>query len=151
MNHFKFPQLQQRPKPDLCQSSQKLSALLSNSRLGPKTRSCCQTPGLGLRLQGVQKKMRLSFCIISLVTNMLEGRDIIHWKGGIHSFVWSTKTFLYDIWEPRYKQNKIGYQISKCLNIGQSQCLKICCPILFYFYFGSLILKEMGLNFQHAQ
>ena len=46
--------------------------------------------------------------------------DIIHWKGGIHSFVWSTKTFLYDIREPRYKQIKMGYQISKCLNIGQS-------------------------------
>ena len=54
------------------------------------------------------------------ITNMLESWDIIHWKGGIHSFVWSTKTFLYDIWEPRYKQIKMGYQISKCLNIGQS-------------------------------
>ena len=71
-------------------------------------------------VQGVQKKMRRSFCLISLAANMLEGWDIIHWKGGIHSFVWSTKTFLCDIWEPRYKQNKIGYQISKCLNIGQS-------------------------------
>ena len=38
-------------------------------------------------------------------------------KGGIHSFVWSTKTFLYDIREPRYKQIKMGYQISKCLDI----------------------------------
>ena len=41
-------------------------------------------------------------------------------KGGINSFVWSTKAFLYDIREPRYKQIKMGYQISKCLNIGQS-------------------------------
>ena len=40
--------------------------------------------------------------------------------GGIPSFVWSTKTFLYDIREPRYKQIKMGYQNSKCLNIGQS-------------------------------
>ena len=55
-----------------------------------------------LIIQGVQKKMRLSFCSISLATNMLEGWDIIHCKGGIHSFVWSTKTFLYDIREPRY-------------------------------------------------
>ena len=53
------------------------------------------------------------------ITNMLESWDIIHWKGGIHSFVWSTKTFLYDIQEPRYKQIRIGYQISKYLNIGQ--------------------------------
>ena len=71
-------------------------------------------------LQGVQKKMRSSFCLVSLSANMLEGWDIIHWKGGIHSFVWSRKTFLYDIWEPRYKQIKMGYQISNCLNIGQS-------------------------------
>ena len=49
------------------------------------------------RIQGVQKKMRRSFCLISLATNMLESWHIIHWKGGIHSFVWSTKTFLYDI------------------------------------------------------
>ena len=60
------------------------------------------------------------FCLISLATNMLKSWDIIHWKGGIHSFVWSTKTFLYNIQEPRYEQSKMGYQISKCLNIGQS-------------------------------
>ena len=28
-------------------------------------------------------KMRCIFCLISLPTNMLEGWDIIHWKGGI--------------------------------------------------------------------
>ena len=77
-----------------------------------------------LCIQGVQKKMRRSFCLISLATNMLESWDIIHWKGGIHSFVWSTKTFLYDIREPRYKQIKMGYQISKCLNIGKSSVWK---------------------------
>ena len=54
-------------------------------------------------LQGVQKKMRRSFGLIALATNMLEGWGIIHWKGGIHSFVWSTKTFLYDIRELRYE------------------------------------------------
>ena len=72
-------------------------------------------------LKGGTKKTSLNsqhrFYLISLTKNMLEGWDIIHWKGGIHSFVWSTKTFLYDIWEPRYKQIKMGYQISKCLNI----------------------------------
>ena len=45
--------------------------------------------------------------------NILECWDIIHWKGGIHSFVWSTKTFLYDIREPRYKQIKIGFRFKK--------------------------------------
>ena len=64
--------------------------------------------------------MRFSFCLISLTTNILEGWDIIHWKVGINGFVWSTKTFLYDIWAPRYKQIKMGYQISKYFNIGQS-------------------------------
>ena len=71
-------------------------------------------------IQGVQKKMRRSFCLISLDTSILEGWDIMHWKVGIHGFIWSTKTFLYDIREPRYKQIKMGYQISKCLHIGQS-------------------------------
>ena len=45
-------------------------------------------------------------------------------KGGIHSFAWSTKTFLYDIREPRYKQIKMGYQTFKHLNIGKSSVLK---------------------------
>ena len=63
--------------------------------------------------------------LISLATNMLESWYTIHWKGGIHSFVRSTNTFLYDIREPRYRQIKMGYQISKCLSIGQSQCLEI--------------------------
>ena len=36
-----------------------------------------------------------------------------HLKGGIQSFIWSTKTFLYDIMELKYKQIKLGYQILK--------------------------------------
>ena len=72
-------------------------------------------------IKGEAKKTSLNsqhrFCSISLTKNILEGWDIIHWKGRIHSFVWSTKTFLYDIWEPRYKQIKMGSQISKCLNM----------------------------------
>ena len=59
-------------------------------------------------------------CLISLATNIVESWSIIHWKDGILSFIWSTKTFLYDIWESRYKQIKMGDQISKCLDIGQS-------------------------------
>ena len=77
-----------------------------------------------LHVQGVQKKMSRSICLISLATKMQESWDMIHWKGGIHSFIWSTKTFLYDIREPRYKQIKIGYQISLCLNIEKSSVWK---------------------------
>ena len=77
-------------------------------------------------IKGGTKKNSLNshhrFCLISLTKNILEGWDIIHWKGGIHSFVWSTNTFLYDIREPRYKQIKMGHQISKCLNTEKS-CL----------------------------
>ena len=54
-----------------------------------------------------QKKFTLDISIISLAINMLEGCDISHLKGGIHNSIWSTKTFLYDIREPRYKQNHI--------------------------------------------
>ena len=68
-------------------------------------------------LKGGQKK---NLTTIFLAANVPEGWDIIHLKVEIHSSVWSTKTFLYDIQEPRYKQIKMGYQISKCLNIGQS-------------------------------
>ena len=66
-------------------------------------------------------------------------------KGEIHSSVWSTKTFLHDIRELRYKQIKIGYQISKILDIGQSSVLKsddidvFILMILIYSYFGSLM------------
>ena len=41
---------------------------------------------------------------------MLEGWDIFYMKGGILRFIWSTKNFLYDIREPRYKQNNMGYK-----------------------------------------
>ena len=57
--------------------------------------------------------MRRSFGLISPATNILEGWDIFHLKGDIHSFVLSTSSFLYDIGELRYKQNKIGYQIRR--------------------------------------
>ena len=36
---------------------------------------------------------------------------IFNLRDGIHSFVWSTKTFLYNIRELRYKHIKMGYQI----------------------------------------
>ena len=69
-------------------------------------------------VQGVPKKpAHFGFCLISLVRNMLEGCYMFYFKGGIHRSVWITKTFLYDIRELRYKQNNMGYHISKNLNI----------------------------------
>ena len=41
---------------------------------------------------------------------------IFNLRDGIHSFVWSTKTFLYHTREPRYKQNNMGYQILRIWN-----------------------------------
>ena len=47
---------------------------------------------------------------------------MFHLKGDIHSFVSSTSSFLCDIGEPRYKQNKMGYQISRIRNTVLLQC-----------------------------
>ena len=49
---------------------------------------------------------------------------IFYWKDGIHSSVWSTKTFLYHIREPRYKQNNMWYLISRISNNKQSNIFK---------------------------
>ena len=43
-------------------------------------------------------------------------------KGDIHSFVSSTSSFLCDIGELRYEQNKMGYQISRIRNTVLLQC-----------------------------
>ena len=85
-----------------------------------KERQNAQADPLSLSTGCFKKNFTFVVSLISSAINMLERWNIIHWKDGIHSFVWSTKTFLCDIWEPRYKQIKMGYQISKCLNIGQS-------------------------------
>ena len=45
-----------------------------------------------LIIQGVQKKIYHSFCLIS-VSNMLEDWYTIHMKGDIYTSEWSTKTF----------------------------------------------------------
>ena len=52
-------------------------------------------------------------CLITLAMNNHEGWYIIHLKGDIHSNVSSTKPFMYDIWNLKYKQNVMGYKISK--------------------------------------
>ena len=54
-------------------------------------------------------------CLITLAMNNLEGWNIIHLKGEIHSNVPSTKPFMYDIEDPRSKRNIMRYQISKLM------------------------------------
>ena len=49
-------------------------------------------------------------------------------KGGIHSSVWSTRTFLYNIREPRYKQIRFGHQNLKKFNMGQFSVFKYDVP-----------------------
>ena len=55
---------------------------------------------------------------------MPEGWDILHLKSEIHSSVWSTKTFLYDIRELRYEQSIMDYQILRILDNDQSDIVK---------------------------
>ena len=86
--------------------------------------------------------MRLNFGLLFLATNILEGSDIINLKGGIHSSVWSTKTFFYDAREPRYKQIKMGYQISKISDIGQSNVLNSDVPYCFTYILAPYVLQK---------
>ena len=66
--------------------------------------ACCK------HVQGVQKKMSRSVCLISPATSILE------------DFVSSTSSFLCDVREPRYEENKMGYQISRIRNTVLLQC-----------------------------
>ena len=83
---------------------------------------------------------------VSPTTKMIEGWYIFYIKGGTHSSVLSTKTSLYDIRSPRYKQNKMGYQIKKIVRYLTIYCFKIWCSILFCLYFGSLMLYWNGFD-----
>ena len=65
-------------------------------------------------------------------------------KGGIHI---SYHNILYDIRELRYKQIKMGYQISKVLYIGQSSALKSDVQYCLTYISAALYFTEMGLNF----
>ena len=98
-------------------------------------------------IKGGPTKMYCTFCVIFLATNVPEGWDMIHLKGDVHSSVWSTKTFLYDIREPRYKQLKMGYQITKVLDIGQSSSLKSYVQYCLTYVSAALCFTEMVLNF----
>ena len=74
----------------------------------------------------------------------------ILFKGGIHGYVWSTKTFLSNIREPIYRKIKIGYQISKSLDIGQSSVLESDIPHCFDYISTSLCCSQINLNLKHA-
>ena len=56
---------------------------------------------------------------------------IFHLKVRINSFIWSTKRFLYDIRELRYKPNNMGYQSSSISSNEQSNILKSETPAIF--------------------
>ena len=86
-----------------------------------------------------KKNFTLSFSLISLSIDMLEGWYISHLKGGIHSSVWSTKTFLYNIREPRYKQNDMGYKMSRIWYNQQSDYLEI-------WYCQDLCIISLAMN-----
>ena len=98
----------------------------------------------------LKKNAPLWFCLISLVRNILEGWSIFHLKGGIHRSIWSTKTFLYDIVELRYKRNNMEYQISKFLNIEQSSVLKTDTQYCFPYISVLPCCAELGLNLKNA-
>ena len=68
---------------------------------------------------------------------------MIHLEGEVHSSVWSTKTFPYDKREPRYKQIKMGYQISKILDTGHSSVLKSDVPYCFTYLSALLCFTEL--------
>ena len=60
-----------------------------------------------------------------------------------HSSIWSTKTFQYEIREPRYKQNKIGYQISTFLILDN---LAFCNLMSHTALLANLCSTEISLN-----
>ena len=71
-------------------------------------------------------------------------------RGGTHRSFLSTKTSIYDISAPRYKQTKIGYQTKKNLDIGKSIVLKSDIPYCFAYILAPLCCREMGLNLKHG-
>ena len=106
-----------------------------------------------------KKNYYFTFCLISTATSILEGWDIFHLKGDIHSFVSSISSFLWDNGEPRYEQNKIGYQISRIRKTVLLQFLQKKCPaqnrlflvtknvffVIFFFSYLKRVFSELML------
>ena len=83
---------------------------------------------------------------------------MFHLKGNIHNFVSSTSSFLCDIGEPRYRQNKMGYQILRIRNTVLQQCWgkkarhkkvffgpKKCFFVIFFFSCVKIVFCELML------
>ena len=99
----------------------------------------------------VSKEMpHFGFCLIFLAGNILEGWYIFHLRGKIHRSVLSTKTFLCNIREPRYKKKNMGYHISKLLTIGQSSVLKTDAQYYFPYILAIPCCTELCWNLKHA-
>ena len=62
-------------------------------------------------LQGVPKKMRLLFCLISRQPNIRFSNCFFLLKTEIHTLVLNTQTFLSNFWGLRYLRNKMGFLI----------------------------------------
>ena len=66
-------------------------------------------------IQGVQNKMRQRFCLISLVTNMLESWDIFHYFLGVsevqtHFYTISGSSDISKtIWGTRFEKKRASY------------------------------------------
>ena len=92
--------------------------------------------GRHLTYRVFQKNFTLGISIIFPTINMPEGWDIPHLKGGIHSSIWSTKKFLYNIRKPIYKQNNKGCKISRILDNEQSNILKSDTSTIYIDFFS---------------
>ena len=75
---------------------------------------------------------------------------IFYLKGWIHTSVWSTKKFLYDIRKPRYKQIKAGYQNLKKMDIRQSRVMNSRVPYYLAYFLAPLYCTENGLNMKQG-
>ena len=85
-------------------------------------------------------KVLCSFCLVSPVTNKLEGWYIFLLKVRIQSSVWSTKTFMYNISQPRVKQ--ADFQEFKVINNLEIFYCQNSCIISSYEHLGWDIISH---------
>ena len=73
---------------------------------------CQQSFGdIRISVQGVPKKIRLGFCLISWQPSIGFSNHFFLLKTEIHTQILNTKPFLCDIKRPKYLQNKMGFLI----------------------------------------
>ena len=61
------------------------------------------------KIQGVPKKMRLGFCLISQQPSAGFSNSFLLLKTEIHTQILNIKPFLWDLRGPRYLRNKMGF------------------------------------------